>query len=201
MSSTPLSNSIPDDLRRILELSFVLRTTMTRRKSGGSRTIETTYTWDEAEDGSIRVYLSGYPGRRDWVANMGANPTVVVTTVEGETNYVIPAQARVLRERNERVEHLLAFIDRWAERPDFPRKRFRFVLASIRLNRRLRLPWWGPFYLARWLRNAAELQGTVLTTKAALRVFPDGGADSAPIGVIPAMTSKSIAIFRAELNG
>jgi hypothetical protein len=122
---------------------------MTRRKSGGSRTIETTYTWDEAEDGAIRVYLSGYPGPRDWVANMGANPAVVVTTVEGEHNYVISAKARVLKERNDRIDHLLAFIDRWVERPDFPRKRFRFVLASIRLNRRLRLPWWGPFYVVR----------------------------------------------------
>ena len=134
-----------DELRRILDLSFVLRTTMTRRRSGGKRTIETTYTWD----GSDCVYLSGYPGRRDWVANMGAHSEVVVTTVEGERNYVIPATARVLKDRNERVEHLLAFIDRWAERRGFPRKRFRFLLGSIRLNRRLHLPWWGPFFLVR----------------------------------------------------
>ncbi len=134
-----------DELRRILDLSFVLRTTMTRRRSGGKRTIETTYTWD----GSDCVYLSGYPGRRDWVANMGAHAEVVVTTVEGDRNYVIPATARVLKDRNERVEHLLAFIDRWAERPGFPRKRFRFLLGAIRLNRRLRLPWWGPFFLVR----------------------------------------------------
>ena len=145
MNSSPQSLHMPDDLRRILNLSFVLRTTMTRRRSGGTRTIETTYTWD----GSSCVYLSGYPGPRDWVANMGANPEVVVTTVEGERNYVIPATARVLRDRNERVEHLLAFIDRWAERPGFPRKRFRFLLGAIRLNRRLRLPWWGPFFLVR----------------------------------------------------
>ena len=115
---------------------------MTRRRSGGRRTVETTYTWD----GVDRVYLSGYPGLRDWVANMAADPSVVVTTVEGERAYAITATARVLRDRDERVKHLLAFIDRWAERPGFPRRRFRFLLGAIRLNRRLRLPWWGPFY-------------------------------------------------------
>ena len=118
---------------------------MTRRKSGGDRTVETTYTWDHID----RVYLSGYPGRRDWVANMGANPVVTITTVEGEQTYVIPALATVLKARKERVEHLLAFIDRWAERPGFPRTRFRLLLGAIRLNRRLHLPWWGPFYLVR----------------------------------------------------
>ncbi len=118
---------------------------MTRRRSGGTRTVETTYTWD----GDRSVYLSGYPGSRDWVANMAANSSVTVTTVEGERNYVIAATARVLRDRDERVGHLLAFIDRWAERPGFPRKRFRFLLGAIRLNRRLRLPWWGPFYPVR----------------------------------------------------
>lgn len=118
---------------------------MTRHRSGGERTVETTYTWD----GNECVYLSGYPGKRDWVANMAANPSVVVTTVEGERCYAITATARVLRDRHERVEHLLAFIDRWVERPGFPRRRFRFLLGAIRLNRRLRLPWWGPFYPVR----------------------------------------------------
>ena len=143
-SPAPLAD-IPEELHRILDFSFVLRTTMTRRRSGGTRTVETTYTWD----GDRSVYLSGYPGSRDWVANMAANSSVTVTTVEGERNYVIAATARVLRDRDERVGHLLAFIDRWVERPGFPRKRFRFLLGAIRLNRRLRLPWWGPFYPVR----------------------------------------------------
>lgn len=132
---------------------------MTRRRSGGERTVETTYTWD----GVDRVYLSGYPGRRDWVANMAANPVVTITTVEGERNYVIAARASVLKQRNERVDHLLAFIDRWAERPGFPRKRFRLLLGAVRLNRRLHLPWWGPFYLVRRILDqmpCVELQFT-----------------------------------------
>ncbi len=159
---------LPDDLRRTLETSFVLRTTMVRRRSGTERTVETTYTWD----GHGRVYLSGYPGRRDWVANMAANPAVTVSTVEGERCYEIPATARVLRDRDERVPHLLAFIERWVERPGFPRRRFGFLLAAVRLNRRLRLPWWGPFYPVR--RVLDRMPCVELTFAGAPRERPEG---------------------------
>ncbi len=132
-------------LRTILENSFFIRTTMTRRRSGTPRTIETTYVWD----GARQIVISGYPGRRDWVANMAAHPEVMVHTVEGDQWFDIPATARVLRDRDERVPHLLAFIEHWAERPGFPRRRFMFVVNMIKRNRRLHLPWWGPFYAVR----------------------------------------------------
>ena len=45
-------------LRAILQDSFYIRTTMTRRRSGGPRTVETTYYWN----GTDQVVLSGYPG-------------------------------------------------------------------------------------------------------------------------------------------
>jgi len=61
----------------------------------------------------------------------------------------IPGHARVLWKTNERLPHLFNFIDRWAERPGFPRRRFALALGAIKLNRKLRLPWWGPFWLAR----------------------------------------------------
>ena len=132
-------------LENILENSFFIRITMTRRRSGTPRTVETTYVWD----GANQIVISGYPGPRDWVANMAAHPEVTVHTVEGDQWFDIPATARVLRDRNERVPHLLAFIEHWTERPGFPRRRFMFVLNMIKFNRRLHLPWWGPFYFVR----------------------------------------------------
>ena len=139
---------LPDDLRAALASSFFIRTTMARRRSGLPRTVETTYVWR----GEHRVVLSGYPGSRDWVANMAAHPAVTLHTVEPSPNgrlYTLPGTARVLRDREERVPNLLAFIERWALRPGFPRHRFQLALAAIRCNRRLRLPWWGPFALVR----------------------------------------------------
>ena len=141
---------LSDDVQRILANSFFIRTTMTRRSDGRRRTVETTYVWD----GSDRVYLSGFPGKRDWVATMAVNPQVTVHTVEGIGAgrwYDIPAVARVLLRRRERVPHLLAFVERWARRPEHPRLLLRAVLALIKLNRRLHLPWWGPFYVVRRL--------------------------------------------------
>ena len=137
-----------DEVRSTLAHSFYIRTTVTRRSHGTPRTVETTYVWDLGD----RIYLSGYPGKRDWVASMAASPLVTVHTVErleGGQWYDIPATARVLRERNERLSHLLAFIENWTRRPGFPRLRFQVVLALIRLNRRLHFPWWGPFYFVR----------------------------------------------------
>ena len=91
-----------DEVRLVLAHSFFIRTTVTRRSDGTARTVETTYVWD----GGNHVYLSGYPGRRDWVASMAVDPRVTVHTVERLADghwYDIPATARVLRQRSERV--------------------------------------------------------------------------------------------------
>lgn len=136
---------LPDELRAILRDSFFIRTATRGRRSGHAYLFETTYVWD----GDRTVYLSGYPGRRDWVANIAVDPNVVLHTVEGGAWYAIPAQGRVVRGREERLPYLLAFIERWTVRGVAPRPLFRLALGAIRLNRRLHLPWWGPFYVAR----------------------------------------------------
>jgi hypothetical protein len=131
-------------MRRVLRESFFIRTTLVR-KNGAPRTIETTYYWD----GGDRIALSGYPGKRDWVASISRNPDVTVHTVEFEPGYDIKGTARVLRDRNERLPYLLKFIERWTERPGFPRRRFQLLIGAVKTNRKLHLPWWGPFYFAR----------------------------------------------------
>ncbi len=141
--------TLPDALRRILRQSFVVRVSHRGRRTGIQRVLETTYVWD----GGVRVYLSGYPGRRDWVANMAADPHVTLYTVEARPGYAVPVEARVLRGREERTPHVLAFVERWASRGagGWP---LRLALRAVRLNRALRLPWWGPFYPVRRLLDA-----------------------------------------------
>lgn len=142
-------SDLPSDLQRILGESFAIRTTVLRR-DGTPRTVETTYWWDGARE----IVLSGFPGRRDWVASMARSPQVVVHTVEGGPFYEIDGTAEVLRDREARLPYLYAFIERWTARPGFPRRRFAFALGAVRLNRQLRLPWWGPFWLARRIFDA-----------------------------------------------
>jgi hypothetical protein len=137
-----------DELRAILGGSFAIRTTMTRRRSGTPRTMETTFHWD----GKERVYLSGHPGRRDWVANMAQHPHVTLHTAEASASglwYDIPATARVLRDRAVRMPHLLGFIERFTQWPGSGMRWLRLVVKLMRWNHQLRLPWWGPLYLAR----------------------------------------------------
>jgi deazaflavin-dependent oxidoreductase (nitroreductase family) len=136
---------LPPDLQRILRDSFYIRITLTRRKSGTPRTVELTYVWD----GGGKVVLSGYPGKRDWVASMAANPVVTVHTVEGEPRFDLPARARVIRDRQERLPHLLAYIEHWSDRPGYRRPLVLGVIRAVRINRALRLPMWGPFWLLR----------------------------------------------------
>lgn len=134
----------PPELSEILKRSFVVRTSFARR-DGSLRTLETTFGWS----GGREIVLSGFPGKRDWVASLSRSPEVVLHTVEFSPGYDIQARARVLRDREERMPYLFAFIERWSERPGFPRRRFGFLLGAVKINRRLGLPWWGPFYLAR----------------------------------------------------
>ncbi|PZC44931.1 MAG: protein of unknown function (DUF385) [Chloroflexi bacterium] len=144
MASQPI-NSLPEDLIAILSQSFFIRFSVRGRRTGRLRTVETTYVWDRGS----RLYISGYPGKRDWVANLYANPQVIVHTVEGRNGYDIPATARVIHARQERTPHLLAFLNHWASRPEAPRTMFLLLLKAVRLNRALHLPWWGPFYFVR----------------------------------------------------
>ncbi|MDP6667366.1 MAG: hypothetical protein QF357_08205 [Dehalococcoidia bacterium] len=137
--------AIPAELEKILSGSFYIRTTLTRR-DGTPRTIETTFVW---ASGSDRIVISGYPGKRDWMASMSRNPNVTVHTVEFEPWFDIAAEARVIRDLDEKLPRVMAFIENWTQRPGFPRTRFRLLLGAVKLNRALRLPWWGPFIIAK----------------------------------------------------
>ncbi len=136
---------VDDAFRRALSTSFVIRVTHTGRRSGLPRVLETTYYWD----GAGKVYLSGYPGKRDWVANMRAHPDATVYTVERGQWFAVPAAARVLRVREERTPYVMAYVRHWLRLGGGQRRLVRWALAAVRVNRALRLPWWGPFYCIR----------------------------------------------------
>ncbi len=160
-------SELPAALQQILRDSFVIRTTV-RLRDGLPRTVETTYWWD----GERRIVLSGFPGRRDWVASMRRSPRVVVHSVEGAPWFEIDGTAEVLRDREARLPFLYAFIERWTSRPGFPRRRFGFALGAVRLNRRLRLPWWGPFWLARRIFDAMPCVVITLDGEPRVRAAP-----------------------------
>ena len=151
--------AIDGAFHRALSTSFAIRVTHRGRRSGLPRVLETTYYWDGAE----RIYLSGYPGRRDWVANMGADPDVTVFTVERGQWFAAPATARVLRSRRERTPYVMAYVRHWLRLGGGQRGLIRWALAAVRVNRALRLPWWGPFYCVRRVFDAMPCVELTLT--------------------------------------
>ena len=72
--------------------------TTTGARSGERQRIEI---WTWIADG--RVYLTGSPGRRDWYANLKANPELVVHVKRGEP-VDLPALARPIEDPDERRE-------------------------------------------------------------------------------------------------
>lgn len=176
----------PSDLQEILRRSFAVRTTF-MRKDGTPRTLETTFGWS----GGREIVLSGFPGKRDWVASLARKPDVILHTVEFSPGYDIRGRARVISDREERMPHLFGFIERWSERPGFPRRRFGFLLGAVKLNRRMRLPWWGPFYLARRIFDRMPCVVITLDTEVVQRLGP-------PPAVTPPLLARNQAYARME---
>jgi deazaflavin-dependent oxidoreductase (nitroreductase family) len=84
------------EIRDALERDRVIDITTTGRSSGRPRRIEI---WFYNVDG--RVYLSGTPGRRDWYANLKANPDFVFH-LRQSLQADLPVRARLVTDPKER---------------------------------------------------------------------------------------------------
>ena len=160
--------TLHDDFDRILKDSFVIRVSHVGRRSGLPRILETTYYWDRDGGG---IYLSGYPGKRDWVANMAVHPEVTVYTVQGTPWLEAPARAQVVVGRDQRMTRILPYVSRWGRRGGGGLM-VRWALRAVRLNRALRLPWWGPFYCMRRVFDAMPCIEITLTGSPTVRNAP-----------------------------
>jgi deazaflavin-dependent oxidoreductase (nitroreductase family) len=107
-----------DEARAALERDRTIDITTTGRRSGQQRRIEI---WFYNVDG--RVFLSGTPGRRDWYANLAANPEFVFH-LKQSARADLPARARLVTDptdRREIVEGIFRTraasgdVDRWVE--------------------------------------------------------------------------------------
>ena len=99
-----------DEIKQALAKDRVIDMTTTGRASGQPRRKET---WFHNIDG--QVYLTGTPGKRDWYANMVANPAFTFHLKESVTAD-LAAQARPVTEPDER-QRVMARILRNIGRP------------------------------------------------------------------------------------
>ena len=87
-----------DEIRTALARDRTIDITTTGRRSGLPRRIET---WFYNVDG--RIFLSGSPGRRDWYANLQADPRLVFH-LKQRVRADLPARARLITDIEERRE-------------------------------------------------------------------------------------------------
>jgi deazaflavin-dependent oxidoreductase (nitroreductase family) len=85
-------------IQRALENDRTVDITTTGRRSGQPRRIEI---WRYRHGG--RTFLSGAPGRRDWYANLVANPEFTFH-LKGSAQADLPAVARPITDEAERRE-------------------------------------------------------------------------------------------------
>jgi deazaflavin-dependent oxidoreductase (nitroreductase family) len=87
---------VDEAIRTALARDRTIDITTTGRRTGRSRRIEI---WSYYVDG--KVYLSGSPGRRDWYANLLANPDFVLH-LKRSVRADLPARAHPILGREER---------------------------------------------------------------------------------------------------
>ncbi len=86
--------------------------TTTGRRSGEAKRLEIViFSFDG------RLYISGMPGRRGWLANVVADPRITVH-LKGDVEADLPARARVISDPSERRGLLLRITRHWRRESD-----------------------------------------------------------------------------------
>ena len=93
-----------DEIKHALETDLTIDITTTGRKSRVERKTEI---WFHNIDG--RLYITGLPGKRDWFANLAANPAFTFH-LKQSAEADLPAIARVISDPQERRTVLTGII-------------------------------------------------------------------------------------------
>jgi deazaflavin-dependent oxidoreductase (nitroreductase family) len=104
---------LPADVQRALSRPHRVDITTTGRRTGQPRRIEIVF---HVIDGEI--VLSGRPGRRDWYANLAANPRFTFH-LTGPIKADLPAIARPITEPEERTRVMTAVTRNWQAEDHF----------------------------------------------------------------------------------
>ncbi|MDX1414300.1 MAG: nitroreductase family deazaflavin-dependent oxidoreductase [Candidatus Promineifilaceae bacterium] len=100
------------DIERALQSDRLIDITTIGRKSGKPRRIEITFHYLDGD-----VYISGLPGRRDWYANLVANPEFTFhlkQSVEAD----LPARATPVLDLVQRRKILASIVEKWGRQDE-----------------------------------------------------------------------------------
>jgi deazaflavin-dependent oxidoreductase (nitroreductase family) len=106
-ASLPSMVEIDDRIRRAISRGHLIDITTTGRRSGRPRRIEVVF-----HNFGGRLFISGRPGRRDWYANLVAQPAFTFH-LKGPVKADLPATARPITDLAERREVLGQVANAW----------------------------------------------------------------------------------------
>ena len=115
-------------VKRALERDQTIDITTTGRKTGLPRRIEI---WFHNLDGHL--YITGLPGRRDWYANLQANPEFIFHLKES-MQADLPARARPIVDESERRAILVRILQNLGGPRDLEEWVARSPLVEIQLG-------------------------------------------------------------------
>jgi deazaflavin-dependent oxidoreductase (nitroreductase family) len=125
MNNHLIATEVPDErISRALSRGHTIDITTTGRQSGQPRRIELVF---HNIDG--HVIISGLPGRRDWYANLLANPRLTFH-LKGAVKADLPAMARPIVEPVERQAVMTRVAQNWG-RTDLDRMLQRSPLVEV----------------------------------------------------------------------
>ncbi|HEV8252537.1 MAG TPA: nitroreductase family deazaflavin-dependent oxidoreductase [Candidatus Limnocylindria bacterium] len=125
MNNHLIATEVPDErISRALSRGHTIDITTTGRRSGQPRRIELVF---HNIDG--HVVISGLPGRRDWYANLLANPRLTFH-LKGAVKADLPATARPIVEPVERQAVMTRVAQNWG-RTDLERMLQRSPLVEV----------------------------------------------------------------------
>jgi len=119
-----------EQIRRALASGRTIDITTTGRTSGQPRRIEI---WYHNLDGNI--YITGTPGRRDWYANLLANPAFTFH-LKGDVAADLPAHATPITDPNARRAILTPILDRIGRSGDVDAWMARSPLVAVTFDER-----------------------------------------------------------------
>ncbi len=126
--SNQLATGAPDDrVARALSRGHTIDITTTGRRTGQARRIETVF---HNIDG--RIVLSGMPGKRDWYANLLADPRFTFH-LKGAVKADLPATATPILEPSERLAVMSRVAHNWG-RTDIDVMMQRSPLVEVSFN-------------------------------------------------------------------
>ena len=148
---------IRPEILHALSQDELIELTTYGRKTGQPHIIECRFMY--AGD---KVYVSGFPGKRDWVANIKNNPKALIH-IKQSAEAMIQAEGRVVTREKERRSFLVRYMEFWSPiNPIEKLVRF-FVINSAKVWIRLGLSMWGPMWpIGRIMKRMPLVEFTLL---------------------------------------